>query len=78
MNKSVRVILLDEADAEYQRLNELVGQQIQEGQGKWLFPVWNVRSLCGYLSRNDYCFIDCKQSTAASISKFCALLTSKR
>ncbi len=32
MNKPVRVILLDEANAEYQRLNELVGQQIQEGQ----------------------------------------------
>ena len=32
MNKSVRVILLDEADAEYQRLNELVGQQVQERQ----------------------------------------------
>ena len=32
MNKPVRVILLDEADAEYKRLNEIVGQQIQEGQ----------------------------------------------
>ena len=32
MNKSVRVILLDEADKEYKRLNELVGRQIQEGK----------------------------------------------
>ena len=26
MNKSVRVILLDEADSEYKKLNEIVGQ----------------------------------------------------
>jgi hypothetical protein len=32
MNKPVRVILLDEADTEYKRLNEIVGQQIQEGK----------------------------------------------
>jgi len=30
MNKPVRVILLDEADIEYKRLNKLVGQQIKE------------------------------------------------
>ena len=32
MNKPVRVILLDEADLEYRRLNEIVGQQIKEGK----------------------------------------------
>ena len=32
MNKPVRVILLDEADSEYKKLNELVGQQIKEGK----------------------------------------------
>ncbi len=32
MKKSVRVILLDEADSEYKRLNEVVGQQIKEGK----------------------------------------------
>ena len=32
MNKQVRVILLDEADFEYKRLNEIVGQQIEEGK----------------------------------------------
>ncbi len=32
MNKPVRVILLDEADSEYKRLNELVGQQLREGK----------------------------------------------
>src|SRR3989338_3422056 len=32
MNKSVRVILLEEADAEYKRLNEIVGQQLKEGK----------------------------------------------
>ena len=32
MKKEVRVILLDEADIEYKRLNELVGQQIKEGK----------------------------------------------
>ena len=32
MNKSVRVILLDEADSEYKKLNEIVGQQIKEGK----------------------------------------------
>lgn len=32
MNKSVRVILLDEADSEYKRLNGIVGQQIKEGK----------------------------------------------
>ena len=32
MNKPTRVILLDEADAEYKRLNEIAGQQIKEGE----------------------------------------------
>ncbi len=31
MNKPVRVILLDEADSEYKKLNKKVGQQIKEG-----------------------------------------------
>ncbi len=30
MNKEVRIILLDEAETEYKRLNEIVGQQINE------------------------------------------------
>ena len=30
MNKLVRVILLDEADSEYKKLNEIVGQQIKD------------------------------------------------
>ncbi|NQU82378.1 MAG: hypothetical protein HQ539_00290 [Parcubacteria group bacterium] len=33
MNKPVRVILLDEAEIEYKRLNELIGQQIKQGKG---------------------------------------------
>lgn len=32
MNKTVRVILLGEADSEYKRLNETVGQQLREGK----------------------------------------------
>ncbi len=32
MNKTVRVILLDEADREFKRLNELVGKQFKEGK----------------------------------------------
>ncbi len=32
MNKPVRVVLLGEADSEYKRLNELVGQQLLEGK----------------------------------------------
>ena len=32
MTKPVRVILLDEADAEYKRLNAIVGQQLNEGK----------------------------------------------
>ena len=32
MNKPTRIILLDEADNEYKRLNEIVGQQIKEGK----------------------------------------------
>ena len=32
MNKQVRLILLGEADSEYKRLNELVGQQLKEGK----------------------------------------------
>lgn len=32
MNKPARVILLDEADSEYRKLNQLVGQQIKEGK----------------------------------------------
>jgi len=30
MNKPARVILLDEADSEYKKLNEVVGQQLKE------------------------------------------------
>ena len=30
MNKQIRVILLDEADIEYKKLNEIVGQQLNE------------------------------------------------
>ncbi|MFH1455756.1 MAG: hypothetical protein ABIF40_02295 [archaeon] len=30
MNKDVGVILLDEAEAEYKRLNEIIGQQIKD------------------------------------------------
>lgn len=32
MNKPVRVILLDEADIEYKKLNEIVGQQTSDGK----------------------------------------------
>ena len=32
MNKPTRVILLDKADAEYKKLNEIAGQQIKEGK----------------------------------------------
>ena len=32
MNRKTRVILLDQADIEYKRLNELVGQQIKDGK----------------------------------------------
>ena len=32
MNKSTRIVLLDEANLEYRRLNEIVGQQIKEGK----------------------------------------------
>ena len=32
MNKPVKLILLDEADSEYKRLNALVGQQLKEGK----------------------------------------------
>ena len=32
MNKTVRVILLDEADLEYKKLNEIIGLQIKEGK----------------------------------------------
>lgn len=32
MNKPVRVILLDEADLEYKRLNAVVGQQLRAGK----------------------------------------------
>lgn len=31
MNKQVRVILLGEADSEYKRLNDIVGQQLMKG-----------------------------------------------
>ena len=32
MNKPTRIILLDEAQKEYARLNEIVGQQLKEGK----------------------------------------------
>ncbi|MBR9690817.1 hypothetical protein GOV08_03980 [Candidatus Woesearchaeota archaeon] len=32
MNKKTRVILLDEADGEYKKLNQIVGKQLREGK----------------------------------------------
>jgi len=32
MKKPVRIILLDEADKEYKKLNEIIGQQIRDGK----------------------------------------------
>ena len=32
MNKPTRVILLDQAESEYKRLNEIVGEQLKEGK----------------------------------------------
>lgn len=32
MNKPVKVILLDEADSKYKKLNEIIGHQIKEGK----------------------------------------------
>ena len=32
MNKPVMVVLLDQADQEYKRLNDIVGQQLREGK----------------------------------------------
>ncbi len=32
MNKPVRIILLEEADSEYKRLNGVVGQQLRDGK----------------------------------------------
>ncbi|MBW2968676.1 hypothetical protein KY314_00990 [Candidatus Woesearchaeota archaeon] len=32
MNRPVRIILLDEAETEYKRLNEIVGRQIRSGK----------------------------------------------
>ena len=32
MNKPVRVVLINQADIEYKKLNEIVGQQIKEGK----------------------------------------------
>lgn len=32
MNKPIRVVLIDQADAEYKKLNAIVGQQLQEGK----------------------------------------------
>jgi len=32
MNKPVRTILIDEAKEEYEKLNEIIGQQIKEGK----------------------------------------------
>ena len=34
MNRPTRVILLDDAEKEYRRLNEIVGQQLQQGKEK--------------------------------------------
>ena len=32
MNKPVRVVMINEAEQEYKKLNEIVGQQIQHGK----------------------------------------------
>lgn len=32
MNKPIRVILIDNAELEFKRLNEIVGKQLEEGK----------------------------------------------
>ena len=44
MKKPARVILLDEAKSEYEKLNEIVGQQIKEGEEN-TFEIQLLRSI---------------------------------
>lgn len=32
MNKVIRIVMMGEAEQEYKRLNEIVGQQMQQGK----------------------------------------------
>ena len=44
MNKPVRTILIDEAKEEYEKLNEIIGQQIKEGKEN-TFEIQLMRSI---------------------------------
>ena len=60
MNKPVRVILLDEADSEYKKLNVVVEQQIKEGKDNTeeMQLLHSIKQKIDFLNRNIYISVD--------------------
>ena len=56
MNKPVRVVLLDQAESEYKRLNELVGQQLREGkeQSEEIQLLRSIRQKIEFIKANPF------------------------
>ena len=56
MNKPTRIILLDEADNEYKRLNEIVGQQIKEGKESTeeMQLLRSIKQKIGFIKSNPF------------------------
>jgi len=56
MNKPVKVILLDQADSEYKKLNEIVGQQINEGKDNTeeMQLLRSIKQKTGFIKANPF------------------------
>lgn len=56
MNKPTRVILLNEADVEYKKLNEIVGNQLKEGKEntKEMQLLSSIRQKINFIKANPF------------------------
>jgi len=56
MNKPVRVVLLEEADSEYKKLNGIVGQQIKEGKenAEEMQLMRSINQKIGFIKANPF------------------------
>ncbi len=57
MNKPTRVVLLDEANSEYSRLNTIVGQQISEGKENTeeMQLLRSIKQKVEFIKSNPFC-----------------------
>ena len=72
MNKPVKVILLDEADKEYRRLNEIIGQQIKEGKENTeeMQLLKSIKQKRDFIKANPFYGDNIKKNKSQKITRF--------